>query len=474
MKTFYTLSIHNDFASILYIKKKKKIFDVVNEETIEVDELSDYLQGKKAFHVVIHIEEVFDDIITVPSAINSKKLLTGYILKKFKDTLSTKNILLNFNQITKNKEDKTLTYRVDAVNEKEYIEKLDYIPDLKEIKSATIDKFALLNLSQKCYQNVRGYGYFSVHTYANVVTILVIDDKGDLLFERTSQSLAGVDSSKYHNIFEEINQSIAYVKQQFRNIDFSTILISGSLALDDQAAEHLYFATNLSIAAIYPNTFISGLVDEEPQFHIISLGSIFVKKKDMFIPSKIHNVKEYAITTLFVMIFSLFSLFAVSYYAVDKYIQYSDALERYDNIKSRLVRIVKHTDTFSTQKLQRANQYLQTVEAFSQNHPSDVLLTLKPLITMLKPLSYSFSTKDVENPKIAIVFEKKFTSLNALYNFEKRFKNIFIDINNNKEFHYTKTTDYATMKFHVEISKVYEESPADAPGDSLDLEARIL
>jgi hypothetical protein len=258
MKKFYSISIHGDFANVLYVEKKKSFYYILDEQILDLSELPKYLQNKHSFYIVIDVEEALDEVITVPSAIKNSNVLKSYILKRFKDSLPSKNILLNFNKLSEDKEESTITYKVDAIDQKNYVQKLDLIEDLKEIQSATIEKFALLNLTRNCYSNKKDYGYFSVYTHGSVVTVLAIDENNDLLFERSSTTITDETNSGYLNMVEEINQTIAYVKQQFRSTQFSTLLIAGSLALDDKAAEHLLFATNLNIAVLYPNTFIKG------------------------------------------------------------------------------------------------------------------------------------------------------------------------------------------------------------------------
>ena len=459
MKKFYSISIHGEFANILYIEKKKSLYNIIGEDVIEIGELSEYVKDKHSFYIVVSLEELIDDVITVPSVVKNKQLLQSYILKKFKDSLPTKQILLNYNKIAEDKEEATVTYKVDAIAEKEYIKTLKLIPDWREIRSATIEKFALLNITRKCYASDGEHGYFSVFTHGKTITVLAIDEHNDLLFERTSTGVLGLEDSSYLNIVEEVIQTIAYVKQKFRSVEFGTLIIGGSLSLDDEMAQHLLFSTGLNIAVMYPNTFIKGLTNEEPQQYLVTLGSFLVKKSDMFLPKKVLSLREYDLISNTLMFLSSATLAASIYFAYDKYVQYSDTLERYDTIKSRLLHMIRTTDTYSFEELEKSYKHLEIAKKYLQYHPSDILFQLKPLIEMLPPSHYLFDETEEKEPKFNLRFEKEFTRLSDLYAFEKSFLEKFTVINHDKTMKYSEKTDYSKLKFIAEISSETKKTP---------------
>ena len=452
MKKFYSISIHGDFANVLYLEKKKSFYYILDEQILDLSELPKYLQNKHSFYIVIDVEEALDEVITVPSAIKNSNVLKSYILKRFKDSLPSKNILLNFNKLSEDKEESTITYKVDAIDQKNYVQKLDLIEDLKEIQSATIEKFALLNLTRNCYSNKKDYGYFSVYTHGSVVTVLAIDENNDLLFERSSTTITDETNSGYLNMVEEINQTIAYVKQQFRSTQFSTLLIAGSLALDDKAAEHLLFATNLNIAVLYPNTFIKGLENEEPQHYIITLGSLFVHKKDRFLPEKVYSIKEYNFAIKALLVLSSIILIVSSYFTYEKYTSYTKTLQRYDSIKERLIRMIKTTNTYPITELEKSYKHLQIAEKFLRYHPTDYLLQLKPLIEMLSPTQYNFNNNNTQNTHFFIRFRKKFKTLGELYTFKQEFLQKYKLLNTKNKLELIEKTDYTKLQFAIDIS----------------------
>ncbi len=452
MKKIYAISIHKNFCSVLQIEKKRGLYKILEEEVLQTDELLGYLQDKKNYYIVIHQEELLDDIITVPSVIKNKNVLYSYVIKRFKDSLPTKNLLLNYYKISEDKEEKTVTYKIDAIDKKEYMQYLRLIPDWKSIKSATIDKFALLNLTRKCFEPVKGFGSFSVYSYGNAITVLAIDDQGRLLFERTSNTIGGIEKSQFLNFTEEINQTVAYVQQQFRSNEFSTILISGSLSLDDEVAHHLQFSTGMGIGVLYPNTFLEGLQNEEPQQYVVTIGSLFVSKKDMFFPVEVLSTKQYAFALNLLLGLASLALITSSYAMYEGLQKYTTTLQRYDSIKERLLHLIKTTDTYPLEQLQQSYIHLQVAENFLRSHPLDVLIRFKPLLAMLPPKTYEYDDRNRgEDPIIELSFQKRFDTLEALYTFENSFRSLFKQLNKENRWILEVNSNYSKIDFKAKI-----------------------
>ncbi len=451
MQKLYSISIHGRFASILVVGKRAKgHFEILSEDTIEVEKLQAYMSNKKNLYIALDLEEVLDDIVIVPSNIKNSKLLQGYINKRFHEIINSKKIILNYTKLVQDKEKSTVTYKVDAILEEEYSQKISFIEDYKVVKSITIDKFALFSLAKRCYKATNGKGYLVVHTYGNDISILAINEKNDLIFERKGSTALSDREFRYLNISEEIIQTVAYIKQQFRTLEFSTIFLSGSLTIDESAGEHLYVSTGLSVAVLYPNTFISGLVANEPQSHIISLGSFLVEKSERFITDKIYSQKEFYLISNAILGISFICLLMGAYLFLDSYEKYNDKIERYENIKDRLVKTIKKVKTLSTHSLKNYNLFLDIRDKYATQNPFDFLITLKPLIQIIKPKNFSYTK--YPSAIFRIEFQKKFYTLNDLYEFEKSFFKKFKEIDKKGLFEYKNITDYGKLIFAVKIS----------------------
>jgi len=463
---FYSINIQKNFATVLFVQKKKGKYHVLNDEVLDLDEVEEYLQGKKALYLIIDVEELIEQDVALPSAVKQKNTIQAYIKRKIKDSLSSSNILFHYHKISQNKEEDTTLYNVNAVYESQYTPKLDLIDVWREIKSTSISKFALFNLSKQCFDYKKHGGYFFVFTQGNIVSVLAIDQKGTLLLKR-SNTITAIAEMRYMQMVEEINQTINYAKQQFREVQFSTILLSGSMTLDDVIAEHLFVSNSLAIGVVYPNTFIKGLEQEEPQNYITSIGAFFIEKKDQFLPNKLLSTREYSLASNLSLLVASLLFLLTSYTLLDKYIQYTDTTQRYENIKSKLIRMTKEADKYSEQTLQSSANHLEIAQKFLSHSPIDVLLQLKLLIQIIKPNQFSFFLDENQEPNFQIEFEKKFTTLEQLYHIQNSFYEIYATLNKKNIFEITKTTDYFNLLFKVTINKKIqlEEENTEVPGE---------
>ncbi|HFU75363.1 MAG TPA: hypothetical protein ENK66_03875 [Arcobacter sp.] len=466
MNKFYSINIQNDFATVLLVHKKKGKFIILEDSVLEIDELTSYLKEKIDLFIVVEVEDTIDQDVVIPSVIKQQNAIRAYIFKKIKDSLDSQDIFFKFHVLSQNKETDTTLYSVDGVYIPQYTEKLEYINNWSDIKSTTISKFALYDLSKKCFDYKKFGGYFFVFSYANVVTVLAIDKEGTLLLKR-SNAINAAPEMRYMQMVEEVNQTINYTKQQFRDVQFSVVMLSGSMTLDDVIAEHIFVSNNIPVSVIYPNTLLEGLSNEEPQNYITSIAAFFVAKKDQFLPDKLLNMREYKLATNILLLVASFLLVVGIYNSLDSYMNYSNTIEKYNNIKSRLVRMTQKTQQYSYDTLQKTYNHLEVAENFLSYNPIDISLKLKPLIVLIKPSDFSFAYEVGHKPKFKVVFEKKFSTLEALYISEKSFFKNYKLLNIDNSFELEKLTDYQNLLFKVVIfntPEVEEVNPEEVPG----------
>ncbi len=437
------LYIQNEFASIVSIKKKRKSYLIDSAELLDINELPIYLKGKDNFYISTEEDELIDEKVTISNLIKNDKVIRSSILHKLRDTLNSKNILFNYTKISQDKHNETTIYQVDGVYENKYITTLKYIDKLNKIREASASKFAFFGLSKEC---IKTKSYISVYTQANKVMVLAISDK-KLIFSRTSTILVDKIDDRQMAMVDEINRSVAYIHQQFRDIKFTLIALSGSMSIDDIVPEHLHMLTQLPITVLYPNSFIFGLENEKLQHFILAIGSLFIPKEHIFLPKSILQIRQYSLSINLMLITSILLLLGSSFFAYESYVNYDNSLNSYETIKSRLIRTVKQTDTYSQKELQKSWNHLQIAEKYLQYNPKDFVLALKPLINLLKPTSWSWTLKD-SYPQAQISFEKSFKSLDALHQFELHFNKIYKDINTSNKIKLNNQSDYKKMYFH--------------------------
>lgn len=447
MKHFYAINIQNEYATVLVVKKTGNSFDVAEHKVLEPSELSLFLERKKSFYITLEQNEIIDERVSIEQLIKSDSVIRHLIIKKLHDANIKGKILFNYHPLPKNENDEKITYQIDGVFEEEYIQSLSPVLAQEEIKSATINKFSLFGISCEC---IKERSYFSIHTQANRITTIAVHEN-ELFFSRVNTVVADNAEIRKLNLVQEITQTISYVQQNFREIKFSVIVLSGALAIDDTITDHIHMSSNLPIAVLYPNSFIRGFEAEEAQHYIYSLGSFFVPKKLQFFPQQILAKKQYLLSSNALLLFSAVVLFVSAFFAYEQFSAYSEVLERHDMAKNKLQRVITSTNTSSEEELQKGLAYLQMKQKYMQHHPIDLLLPIKELIKLQKPQDVKWNSLD-SIAKMEVTFKRPFETLKELYSFEKDFFAKFnvIDAAFTKE--YKNKTDYTKLFFDLTLT----------------------
>jgi hypothetical protein len=447
MNRFYSLSIQNNDVCTLAVQSRNNIFFVEAQHYIKLSELSHFLKNKRSYYVAFAQEEAVDEKILIESVIKNDHVIRRIILGKLFESCVAKKLLFNYCPIRELKDGSKITYQVDGVYEDEYLHSLKKIGNLSEIKSVTINKFALFGISCEC---IKENSYFSIHTFGNKIIIIVIHDN-TLIFSREHTIAMDNPEERKKNLIEEITQTIAYVQQHFREIKFSLIALSGSLSADDDIFEHIYILSGLGVCVLYPNTFIRGLKNEELHSHMISLGSWFVPKKYQFYPTSILDFNQYSFAIKILLGFSTAAILITSFFAYKQYDSYSKALQNHEIVKSRLMQLTQDTKIYSNEELSHYIQHLQIVQKYMQYHPVDPLVAIKPLVELQKPQNISWEHFD-EFMRLNAVFKRSFNTLEALYQFEKLFFHSLQTLGGTLYATYQNKTNYATLDFEITVT----------------------
>jgi len=444
MSSFSSLNIQDDTVTALSITKKRTKLSVTHAEILQKNDLKQFLDKQKELYISIEQENIVDEEIELPDVLKNKKTIEHTLINKLNKTLSNQRIIFNHKQISTNKNDNTIKYKVDGVYEKTYLELFNFISNPNQIKVATASRYALLGISQKCNHSKN---YISIHTQANNIIFLAINDN-QLIFSRTTKIMAQEMKGRQDEIIDELNKTTAYINQLFKNVKFSNILLSGSIAIDDMVCEHLHMISGLAITVIYPNTFIDGLENEEPQQYILALGSYYTDKDFLFLPDFVKAQKQYSIISQTILYLSFFTLLISIYFTYNSYDSYQNQLNRYEAIKNKLTHIVKSTYTYPQQKLEHDLLHLKLTKQYLKHHPVDTIILLKPLIKLQKPNKFNWYIQN-NDVYLDVLFIKKFNSLGQLQQFKTTFDKEMAKINLKLPLNYTDRTDYATMEFNT-------------------------
>jgi len=453
MSKSYSISIINEYAYILFLSEKNDKLTVIETLEIELSELSAFVKNKKNLHISVENIFEFSQNIKVPATITNSKNIKNYILYKIKEINPDRDVLFNFKKLPKQNDEENIIYSVEAIDENSYIASLSFVTDFSKITSATTNKFALLSLSNRCIDEDN---YICVHANATTVTVLAIEQK-ELIFSRATL----IDSSDAQaiqiNIAENITQTLSYISNQFRDIQFKTLALSGSIALDDVITQHILMLNNLNISILYPNSFVQNIDAEESQAHILSLGAYLVEKTNQFLPKKLLALRQFNFTSSIFLALSGALLFVMLYFVFDAYIKYTDLTTKNEVLKSRYLNLFSKTKMLPEKELKKYTNHISMVKKYLKNSPVDTALILKPLIELDKPTEFDY--KD-ENGIVSfkLVFEKHFKELKNLYKFEKEFNSKFRNINTIIKIEKKTTIDYEKMIYKTNINTVDKSS----------------
>ncbi len=456
MGLFYAVNIQNDTAAVLLVRKERSTYEILENKVLKPSEITHFSTKKRSIYASIDQDDVLNENINIPTAIKKDNVIQSMILRKFSNIIQNRKIILNYHILSENSANNTTMYQVDGVYEDDYVDTLHTLEKLGEIKSTTSGRFALLGLSEQC---IKDESYLTVYTQSNKVEILAVH-KGLPIFNRVVTIVTNSLENQQTSIVNEISTTITYVNRLFHDIEFSTIALSGSIAMDEIVSEHLYTLIQIPITVLYPNTFMLGLPNEKAQHFILALGSYFVPKSCQFLPLSLVGAHQYRFLQNMLLVASIIILLFISFLTYEKYESYNETLEQYESIKDRLIQMVRKTDTYAQEDLQYSLRYLQIGEKYFRYHPSDLLLALKPLIMLQKPEHFNWEYYENE-PKFSVTFAKPFESLDALYQFEKRFQKQFNNIKTTQPLTFLNQTDYVNMQFKgiVSMEKTKEAMP---------------
>jgi len=447
MANFYSISVMHDYAFILYLEKKNNDIVVLSSETVEHDKLEEFCKDKNNIYLSVEQEFEYSIILSIPVAIANSRNVKNYILYKIQEANQNVDVLFNYKKFPKQNDEKNIDYGIEALDENRYLDALKFVGHYSKIKSSTTKKFALLSIANKCIDN--DY-YICVYTYANTILILAVEQK-ELIFSRSATIDSQTPETMQIEIAENITHTISYIYNEFRDIAFTTLILSGSIALDDVIPQHIAMFNDLNIAILYPNTFVKNLNADESQEYILPLGTALIEKDDQFIPKKILGFRQFDSITAVTILLSFIILIATSYFTFVAYENYADLTQKNQLLKQKYLHAISQAKMLPKRELENYEYTIDMTKKYLKDSPADVIIQLKPLVSLLKPSKFKY-TNEKGNILFTLSFEKQFDALVNLYKFEKEFDTKFNALKDKLKITKKMTVDYKKLLYKVDIS----------------------
>lgn len=446
MESVYGIHRNRTTISILEIKQFDDILIINNFAT--VSDLSDFsFDKKKKINFSCDQEYIINEDIPVPSSIKSKSGIKNYItyfLKKKKPNIDP---LFSFHVAESQDDDDNTIYHTSGVDNSSYSSSFEIFESLDQINNATLLKESILAISIKCISHKN---FISIYSLDNSLLILAIQNN-KIIFSRN------IDSSE-HDISTDINQTVTYVNQQFRSIQFEIIALSGEISNNIDIPEQLIMMNSLPVATLNPLSFTKNISGEDVNFHIPALGCFLIEESQNIFPKAILAKKQFSFLVKIISYFAVFVLATIFVITLLKYNSYSDTLDKHSDIKSQFKTLVKKTHLLPNSILNKSLLHLDVVKKYLKHNPADTIIKFKNIITELKPDRWEWIYEEKEFPKFRTRFKKKFSSLSDLYFFEHSFSNKINDINTLKAYLYKTNINHKQLIFEatIENAKIEE------------------
>jgi hypothetical protein len=264
------------------------------------------------------------------------------------------------------------------------------------------------------------------------------------LFSRVGELQSQDESERAMEQIRDINQTVAYAHQQYREASFEFIVLSGTIFDGEITSLQLHAITGLPITVLAPTLMVQGLESRNAQKNILEVGLLYLNPAMNFIPNKVKMAKEFYLASFISLgiafIFMVFSLFQ----SYEAYSTYQESLDEYTVIESKLFQNFQSIKKIDKEQLE---EIIAQLKSFSplQHHFIDDLIPFDDLLKLIKPNNVAFEENNGSN-KLVLNFTRKSQTLMDLYLFEKTFK---YEVNkiNNPSLISTYTTDYNTLTF---------------------------
>lgn len=424
-------------ASFIEIENGK----ITTHDAIEAEEINNHLMPGIDIKAVICQDNTIYEEVKVPITIKDKNVINTYIKSKILKKTKYKEIIFHYGEIGKDEDH--VIYKVTGVDDAEYKKKMEGIVHWEDIKKATIEEFALLSVSEACVDQST---YISIHAYVDKIVAIGVDG-GHIVFSRINTIYSSEKEALQQEMMNDIIQTTSYIKQQHRDLTFTHIFISGSLASNSEVVDSIRMMDQTPISVLYPNNLVSGLEADEYQSYILPLGMDFLPKAKNFIPRLFKSKNTYRKVQHTSSIILMLLLFTVSLWTINVFYKAYQEKERYEEVKSELLDQRSKTKMMDGVLLKKSLVYLNVMEKYRGKQLSSEILGMKELLIFSKPMIIQKKSRDV----LEIVFQQRFNTLLELYEYEKQFDKIVTRISSDIQFKLENNSDYASLLLKKKI-----------------------
>jgi hypothetical protein len=444
---------HDEFTSIIEVKSSGKRYRFSPPKYFtEPYEITQFLASKKKIYLVFSSDDILEESITLPSIIKNEDTIQRALLSKIQENNSkTEKLILNRLYTTLDATEESAIHRYEGLAEQEILSYIAPVAHLEYLRRISVERYALFSLAQYAF---KGKSYLCVYTEEKRNLIVAVH-QGTLLFSRIGFIQSDDVTEKIMEQISDINRTVAYAHQQYREAKFEFIAICGSISDGEIVPMQLHASTGLAVSVLAPTLIVDGLEPNMAQNSVLEIGMLFLDKTMNFIPDNVKAAREFylgnALALFFAFLFMLFGLFQ----SHDAYNAYQASLDQYDIVESTLNRTLNSTNTLDDKQLQEIIAQLKSSTPL-HHHLIDDLILFDNVLKLVKPQAVSFT----EGGELILDFKYQCKTLRELYLFEKNFRH---EVSLIKEVIPVTTykTDYNTLTFEATLKIGSEEQTID-------------
>ncbi len=443
MNSITIVHIHDDFTFITEAKKTRKgtVFSPKIQFT-EPYEIANYLKTKKKIYLFFSTDNILEESILLPSVIKNEATIQSALLAKIHDNnIISETLILNKLYTTLDPTGESAIHRYEGLYEKEILSTIAPVPKHEYLRRISVERYALFALAQHAF---KGRSYLCVYTEEKRNLIVAVDN-GTLLFSRIGFMQSEDETERIMEQISDINRTVAYAHQQYREAKFEFIAICGNVADGEIVPMQLNASTGLGVTVLAPTLMVDGLEPNAAQNTVLEIGMLFLDDNMNFLPNSVKAAREFylgsAIAIAIAFAFMLFGLFQ----SHDAYTSYQASLDEYNTVESRLYQTLLNTDTLNQKQLQEITAQLKSSTPL-HHHVIDDLILFDNVLKLIKPQVVSFT----EGGELILDFKHQYKTLMELYLFEKNFR---YETGRIKDTHVIAEykTDYNTLTFEATL-----------------------
>lgn len=460
MKKLSIVRFHDRQATLLDIHEEKGVYTFLPPIVIEDrDQLSPYLSNRSHILTYFSPQDDIEESVILPSVIkNEATILKTLTVKLHDDRLITESLVLNKVNETSDPTGESTQHQFEGLYEQQIFEAIAPISQWEHLDAVTSEAHALFSISEAMFKNK---SYLSVYTQENKNLIVAISN-GTLLFSRIGELQSSDEIEKVTEQISDINRTVAYAHQQYREAEFEFIAISGNIADGEMATIQLQAMTGLRVTVMAPTLMVRGLQTHTAQHHILDIGMLYLPPNRNFLPKRVKAIKEFNIGTKVSLLMGIFILSIGLYFSFTAYNDYRTSIDHYHATRSQLEQTLQRTKTLHSYELQKILALMNSSSDID-HHFVDSMILFDDLLKLIKPNETTYHHTP-EGGVLRLDFSKKYSTLRELYLFEKAFKRAMDAI---KPHNITITpvykTDYSTLTFAATItSGIVQNGPQGA------------